>query len=175
MNFFRSPIKSFKLALVRWWLYCALCLLCRPAQAFHERVFQLYVAGTTPIFIATPKSPNVRFSTANTNRDGTTGTYGTLFTAGSNGSLFAGWRWTAEGNTTAGAVRLYIQDGGSGNVEMKKEMVVPAVTFSAGVTPVAEGEWYPPGGIMLSASSVVKVSTHIGETFSAFLEGGGDY
>lgn len=125
--------------------------------------------------IGTPRSPAVRISTANTNRDGSTGTYGTLFTAGAAGAFFPGFRYTAEGNTTAGAIRLFVQDGGSGNFEMKKEMVVPAVTFAAGVTPVAEGEWYPPAGIMLSAGSVVKVSTHIGETFACSLEGGGDY
>ncbi len=135
----------------------------------------LWAAGTTPIFVATPKSPNVRFATANTNRDGSTGTYGTLATVGSNGAFYKGIRFTAEGNTTAGAVRMFVQDGGSGNVEMKKEIVVPATTFSAGATPVWEGEWYPPGGLQFSANSVIKVNTHIGETFSAFLESGGDY
>jgi len=132
-------------------------------------------AGTTPIFIATPKSPSARISTANTNRDGSTGTYGTLFTAGSSGSFFPGWRWQAEGTTTAGFVRLFRQDAGSGNVELLKEMAVPAVTPTVGTTPPAEGEWYPPAGIMLSAGSVLKCSTHIGETFGCFMEGGGDY
>ena len=132
-------------------------------------------AGTTPIFALVPKHPAVRFNTANTNRDGSTGTYGTLYTAGTNGSLFKGFRWMAEGNTTAGAIRLYLQDGGAGNVEMVYETVVPATTFAVGVTPAISGEWYPIGGIVLSASTVVKVSTHIGETFSAWLEGGGDY
>ena len=132
-------------------------------------------AGTTPIFVATPRSPAVRFATANTNRDGSTGTYGTLFTASANGAFFKGCRFTAEANTTAGAVRLFVQDAGAGNVEMILEVIVPATTFSAGVTPVWSYEWYPEGGIMLSASSVVKVNTHIGETFSASLVGGGDY
>ena len=132
-------------------------------------------AGTTPIFVDTPKSPAVRFATANTNRDGATGTYGTLYTAGVDGAFFKGCRFTAEGNTTAGAVRLYVQDAGAGNVEMVLEVVVPATTFAVGVTPVWSYEWYPEGGIALSASTVVKVSTQIGETFSAHLVGGGDY
>ena len=132
-------------------------------------------ANTSPIFILTPKSPSVRFSTANTNRDGSTGTYGALFTAGSNGSFFKGFQWQAEGNVTAGAIRLYVQDAGSGNVEMIYEAVIAATTFSAGVTAAARGVWYPPAGIMLSALSVVKVSTHIGETYSASLIGGGDF
>jgi len=132
-------------------------------------------AGTTPIFVATPKHPAVRIATANTNRDGSTGTYGTLFTASSNGSFFNGFRWAAEGNTTAGAIRLYLQDAGAGNVEMIYEAVVPATTFAAGTTPAISGEWYPEGGIVLAASTVAKVSTHIAETFSCWLEGGGDY
>lgn len=132
-------------------------------------------AGTTPIFVTTPKHPSVRIATANTNRDGSTGTYGTLFTAGSDGSFFKGFRWMAEGNTTAGAIRLFLQDGGSGNVELIYEAVVPLVTFSAGVTPVASGDWFPDGGIVLSANTVVKVSTNASETFSCWLEGGGNY
>ena len=132
-------------------------------------------ANTSPIFTLTPKSPSVRISTANTNRDGSTGTYGTLFTAGSDGAFFKGFQYQAEANNTAGAIRLYVQDAGSGNVEMIYEAVVAATTFSAGVTPVARGEWYPPAGIWLSASSVVKVSTHIGETFSCSLVGGGNF
>jgi hypothetical protein len=128
-----------------------------------------------PIMIGTPRSPSVRVSTANTNRDGATGTYGTLFTAGAAGAFFPGWRWAAEGTTTAGFVRLFRQDAGSGNVELLKEMVVPAVTPAVGVTPAVEGEWYPPAGIMLSASSVLKCSTQIGEPFGCFMEGGGDY
>lgn len=137
--------------------------------------FVLRAANVNPIFVLTPRSPAVRISTANTNRDGTTGTYGTLFTAGSNGCEFAGFRWIAEVNTTAGAVRLFRQDGGSGNVELLYEAVVPAVTFSAGVTPVAQGEWYPPGGIRGSAGTVFKTSTHIGEAIATSLEGGGDF
>ena len=132
-------------------------------------------AGTTPIFLATPRSPAVRIATANTNRDGSTGTYGTLFTASANGAYFKGFRAVAEANTTAGGIRLFIQDAGSGNVEMRLELVVPATTFVAGITPVWSGEWMPPEGIMLSASSVVKVSTVIGETFACSLVGGGDF
>lgn len=168
-------LTTYRKAKIRWWMLCALVFVLGPLNDFALRWWCLRAAGTTPIFIATPRSPMVRFSTANTNRDGSTGTYGTLFTAGSNGSFFPGFRVTAEGNTTAGAVRLFQQDAGAGNIEMLKEIIVPAVTFVAGTTPVFEAEWYPQGGIMLSASTVTKVSTHIGETFAAKLEGGGDY
>lgn len=132
-------------------------------------------AGTTPIFIDTPRAPGCRASVANTNRDGSTGTYETLFTAGADGAFFQAFRWCAEGTTTAGFIRLYVQETGAGNVELIHEAPVPATTPVAGTTPVAQGEWYPPGGIMLDAGAVVKVSTQIGEPFGCFLLGGGDY
>jgi hypothetical protein len=131
-------------------------------------------AGTTPIFVLTPKCPSVRISTANTNRDGATGTYGTLYTAGSNGAFFKGIRVQAEGTTTAGVVRIFRQAGGTGNVELLKEMLILAVTPSASVE-AASAEWFPSAGIVLDASGVLKVSTHNAETFGVHAEAGGDY
>lgn len=128
--------------------------------------------ASAPIFVGTVKAPAVRIATANTNRDGT-GTLGTLFTAGASGSIFKGLRWQAEGTTTAGVIRFYIQAAGAGNNELKKEMLVTAVTPSATVE-ATSGEWYPTGGINLAATDVAKVSTHNAETFSVWLEGGGD-
>lgn len=130
-------------------------------------------SNTVPIFIATPKAPAVRVSTANTNRDGS-GTLGTLFTAGADGAFFKGFRWQAEGTTTAGVIRLYIQAAGAGNNELKAEFLVAAATASVTVAAVS-GEWYPPAGIVLGAGDIVKVSTHIGEAFSCWLESGGNY
>lgn len=132
-------------------------------------------AGKDPLFVTTPKSPSCRASVANTNRDGSTGTYETLFTAGSNGSFFQAFRWCAEATTTAGFIRLFVQKGGSGNVELMYEAPVAATTPTAGTTPTAQGDWYPPGGITLDAGAVVKVNTHIGEAIGCFLLGGGDY
>ena len=177
MDFWRKPTASLKRALVRYWLRCVLAAIVAPLLRFNDALGMgpLYAAGTTPIFIDTVRTPGARLSVANTNRDGSTGTYATLFTAGADGCLFAGFRFQAEQNTTAGAVRLFRQDAGAGNVELLKEMVVPAITFSAGVTPPAEGEWYPPAGIMGSGGTVFKSSTHIGEAIGVFLEGGGDY
>lgn len=130
-------------------------------------------AGTTPIFVATPKHPAVRIATANTLRDGT-GTLGTLFTVGANGAFFKGFRYQAEGTTTVGVIRIFIQSAGAGNNELIREMLVAAKTPSTTVEAASE-EWYPPGGIMLLAADVVKVGTNNAETFSCWLEGGGDY
>jgi hypothetical protein len=130
-------------------------------------------AGLTPIFVLTPKAPAVRFSTANTVRDGT-GTLGTLFTAGANGAFFKSFRYQAEVATSAGVIRLFIQAAGAGNNELKRELLVGAVTPST-VLEAASGEWVPPSGIVLGAGDVVKVGTEIGQAFSAWLDGGGDY
>jgi len=130
-------------------------------------------ANTSPIYVGTPKDPQVRISTANTNRDGT-GTLGTVYTAGANGAFFKGLRIQAEGTTVADAVRLFIQNGGAGNNELIKECIIPAVTPSDTVEATSY-EWYPPGGIQLAASSVFKASTDQGNTYSVSLTGGGDY
>lgn len=130
-------------------------------------------AGTTPIFIATPRSPSVRISTANTNRDGT-GTLGTVFTASAQGAFFPGCRIQSEATNTNDVVRLLNQDAGAGNNELKRECLMPATTGSTTLEEISY-EWYPPAGIMLSASSVYKASTDQGKTYSVSLEGGGDF
>lgn len=130
-------------------------------------------ANTSPIFVLTPKAPAVRFATANTARDGT-GTLGTLFTAGADGAFFKGFAWQAEGTTTAGVVRLFVQAAGAGNFELRAEFLVTAITPSTSIA-AASGSWYPPEGIVLGAGDVVKVGTHNAETFSAWLVGGGNY
>lgn len=132
-------------------------------------------AGTQARFVATPKAPAVRIATANTNRDGS-GTLGTLFTAGSNGSFFKVFRWQSEGTTTAGVIRLFIQAAGAGNFELIREMLVSAVTPGTG-TEATSGEWTGPAGygLTLGAGDVVKVGTHNAETFSCWLHDGGDY
>jgi len=132
--------------------------------------------ATSPIFVGTAKSPAARATVANTNRDGATGTYVTLFTAGASGSFFKGFEWQSEEDVTAAnAIRLFVQDAGAGNVELIYEAIVAATTFAVGVTPAVRGEWYPPGGLVLTAGSVVKISIHATDTISGRLTGGGDY
>jgi hypothetical protein len=130
-------------------------------------------AGVDPIFVDTPKHPQVRIATANTGRDGA-GTLGTLYTAGADGAFFRGIRVQAEGTTTAGVVRIFIQALGAGNNELIKELIIPAVTPSTTVE-AASIEWYPEGGIVLAGTDVLKASTHNAETFGVHAMGGGDY
>lgn len=129
--------------------------------------------ATSPIFVGTPKAPQVRISTANTGRDGT-GTLGTIHTAGGSGAFFKGIRVQAHGTTTAGVVRIFRQAAGAGNNELIKEILVSAITPGTG-TEAWSDEWYPSAGIVLAAGDVLKASTHNAETFCVMAEGGGDY
>lgn len=138
-------------------------------------------AGTTPIFVATPKAPQVRISTANTGRDGT-GTLGTVCTAGSNGDFYRGVRIQPEVVVAAGdIVRLFRQAAGAGNYELIKEIWIPPMNPAASaanacpIPPLEAVEWYPPTGITLAATDVLKASTDQGKTYLVELVGGGQY
>ena len=68
-------------------------------------------AGTSPIFIATPKNYFATLSvTANTATDGT-GTTSLLVTAGSNGSKIEDVTIIASGAATATVVRFFLNNG----------------------------------------------------------------
>ena len=70
-------------------------------------------AGTTPIFLATPKNWfGTTGTSANTALDGT-GTVATIATAGSNGSKITRIRLTALGSNAATVVRFFINNGSS--------------------------------------------------------------
>lgn len=86
--------------------------------------------ATAPQFVSTPKTAAVAITTANTNRDGT-GTIGTVFTAGTNGSRIDKIIICAKSTTTAGNIRFYIHDGS--NYFLFKEVPVIAITPAATV------------------------------------------
>ena len=143
-------------------------------------------AGTSPIFVTTPRRPQGRVSTANTNRDGT-GTLATICTAGANGDLYRRVRIMPEVAITAGdVVRLFNQVGGSGNFELIAEITIPPqnlVTSGAGTppTPVLQPVYWqedpndPTLPLILGAADVFKASTDQGKTYSIALLGGGSY
>lgn len=114
--------------------------------------------ATSPNYTSTPKSPTVTISTANTNRDGTTGIYGTLMTAGAAGSRVDRIRIQAIAVTTAGMVRLFVQDN------MILEIPVQAATPSA-TNPAWGADVVFPGGLELAAAAVIKAATEKAETF----------
>lgn len=66
--------------------------------------------ATQAQYASIPKVGVGTLSTANTNRDGT-GTIATVFTAGASGSRIDMIDLQATGTTTAGMIRLFVNDG----------------------------------------------------------------
>lgn len=122
--------------------------------------------ASVPQYIGTPKSPTVNITTANTNKDGTTGAYGTVMTAGASGSRIDRVNITATASTTAGMVRLFL------GTALIKEVPVIAITPSA-TQPTFSFEF--DAGWVLQASAVLKASTEKGESFNVTVMNGGDF
>lgn len=126
-------------------------------------------------FAAAPKVGAAVISTANTNRDGT-GTIGTVFTAGSSGSRIDGIVIQATGTTTAGMVRLFVDDGTSARMydEVPIVPVTPSGTapaFSVALgnnAPLSTGR-YP---LMLPNGWSLRAATQNAESFNVIALGG---
>lgn len=83
----------------------------------------------TPIFVQSVKHTVAQLTaTANTNTDGTTGVYTTVYTAGANGSKIERIRINTVGTTVADKVRLFI------NGKLYEERTFAAFTPSNTVT-----------------------------------------
>ena len=152
-------------------------------------------ANTSPIFVGTPKNPHAHNTTANVNRDGATGSYTTLYTAGANGSFFKALRIQYDVAPSAGdVVRIFYQPNG-GTLFLRKEIIIPPtnpatsasnaiptptlpefVWTGAGEVRDPAGNLIQPGvGITMGGSDVIKVTTDQGKSNVVSLEGGGDY
>lgn len=126
--------------------------------------------ANTPLFVATPKSPQAVVTTANANRDGT-GTIVDLMTAGANGSRIDDISIKANGTTTAGMIRLYKHDGSS--YRLIREIPVSAIVPSASVASFE----FQLTDLALTFQSTHKIaaSTHNGESFHVSVNRGGDF
>jgi len=122
--------------------------------------------AANPTFAVTPKIGQVRLAVANTNRDGT-GTLGTVYTGASAGSRVLWVQAMATAATTAGAIRLYVDNGSS--VSLWREVLVTALTPSVTVLGWQSSWFSPTPGepllLLPSTSYVLKASTHIAESF----------
>jgi hypothetical protein len=115
-----------------------------------------------PIYPGRLKSADVLFATANTNRDGTTGTYTTLYTAPG----------TVD-TTTAGSVRIWRHNGTA--CFLVKELLVTALTpngtsilpWQITTAQGADATGYLPLNLHLEAGDSIKVSTNNAESFHA--------
>ncbi len=124
--------------------------------------------GTTPVFIAAPKTWLGQVTAANTNRDGT-GTLVDIVTAGASGSRIDQIDVAALGTVTAGVVRLYLNDGT--NTRLFKEVLVSAVTPSTSVEAFRAALSFAEG-LVLPTGWKLKASTHNAESFNVFARGG---
>lgn len=123
-----------------------------------------------PVFATTPKVGMVQISTANTARDGT-GTIGAVLTGGASGTLINKIEISATGTTTAGVVRLFLDNGT--NVYLLREIFVTAATPSTTVSVWnAQLLFAAPNVLHLPTNSwVLKASTHNAEAFNVFAFG----
>jgi len=128
-------------------------------------------ANVQPIFPLTPNIGTSQVSVANSNRDGATGTYATVFTAGANGSVIQKAYVKAAGTTTAGMVRIFQGDGA--NWRLLLEISVTAITPS-GILQTFEAELTRLEGLVIPSGKTLKASTENGETFNVLIYGG-DY
>ena len=131
-------------------------------------------ANTNPIFTLTPNLGRARIATANTNRDGT-GTLGTVITGSGNGTRVDRIRIMATGTTTAGMVRLFIDD--TTNIRLWREVAVSALTPSATVQVFAAEVTTPDSNsplLVLPSTYILKAGTHNAEQFDVIAHGG-DY
>jgi hypothetical protein len=129
--------------------------------------------ATDPNFASTPVAGLAQISTANTNRDGT-GTLGTVVTAGASGSRIEEIVIEATGTTTAGIVRLFLNDGT--NTRLWREVAVTAATPSGTVlafTASVRNDTRPDLPLLvLPTGWSLRAGTHNAETFNVFAFGG---
>jgi hypothetical protein len=124
--------------------------------------------ATVPNYAATPLMKHVQVSTANTNRDGTTGTYGTLLTAGGNGCRIEEILLHAAVATTAGLIRLFINDGT--NPRLFAEIPVAAITPSGTVPAFTARLSF--ANLVLESGDSITVNTNNAEAMNVFAFGG---
>lgn len=127
--------------------------------------------ATTAQYAATARTAIAQISTANTNRNGT-GTIGTVFTGGSSGSRIDDISIVATGTTTAGVVRLFINDGTTSY--LWQEILVSAITPSTTVQ-VFSFTLLNQALILASASWSLRASTNNAETFNILVTRAGDF
>lgn len=136
--------------------------------------------ATIPNFAASPVSALAQLTVANTNRDGT-GTLVTVLTGpAASGSNTGGARveeivFTATATTTAGMIRLFINDGT--NTRLWREVPVTAITPSgttATWTSTMRNDTRPDLPLLtLPVGYSLRASTHNAETFNVIVTNGG--
>jgi hypothetical protein len=107
-------------------------------------------------------------STANSNLDGT-GALGTILTAASNGTQIQTITIKSQVNTTAGMIRLFLDDGS--NKKLLREIPVDAITKSGTVNSFSRIIDFEGKGFALKSGWTLKASTEKAESFNVIAEG----
>lgn len=123
--------------------------------------------SSVPNYAASPLMQVAQISTANTARDGT-GTIGTVVTAGSTGCRIEEVLITATVTTTAGMVRLFVNDGT--NTRLLAEVPVTAITVGASTPGFTARLQF--ANLVLESGDSLRAATHNAETFNVFAFGG---
>ena len=128
--------------------------------------------ATQAQYASRPRCEVGQVSTANTARDGT-GTIASIFAAGLEGSRIDQIRIHATSTTTAGMIRLFIDNGT--NTRLWKEIPVTAITpsatqpaWSANVASQVDLEL----PLVLPATHSLRAATNNAETFNIIAIGG---
>ena len=127
--------------------------------------------ATAAQYAATPRTAVGQVTTANTNRNGT-GTIATIFTGGSSGSRIDDIYIVATGTTTAGVVRLFLNDGTTSY--LWQEILVTAITPSTTVQ-VFSASLLNQALILATSSWSLRASTNNAETFNILVTRAGDF
>jgi hypothetical protein len=126
--------------------------------------------ATAAQYASTVRTAQAQVSVANTARNGT-GTIVTVFTAGASGSRIDDIYITATGTTTAGVVRLFLNDGT--NTYLFDEILVTAITPSTTVS-VFQAVLLNQA-IVLATGWSLRASTNNAETFNIQVTRAGDF
>lgn len=128
--------------------------------------------SASPQFVSVAKTSAVTITMANTGRDGT-GTIGTIFTAGPNGSRIDKIVIHAQSTVTSGIIRFFIHNGTS--YFLFKEVPVVATTPAA-TTPafsaVLSQEIESTLPLILPTGYSLRASTEKAESFNIIAVGG---
>lgn len=126
--------------------------------------------STTPLWVATPKSPIVSIATANANRDGS-GTIADLYTAPATGGRVDDICIKASVTTTTGMIRFFRKVSGTYHLihEVAVTAATPSATVQAFQSVLTDLNWIFENGHILG------VSTEKAETFKVAVTRGGDF
>lgn len=127
-------------------------------------------ANITPLFPVTPVVAIAHLTASNTSLDGTGSNLVTLTPApGTNGGRYEYFRVVAAGTTTAGMIRIFINDGSSKRLwlEIPVTPATPSSTVSA-----FSAEVIPTRPLVLPSGYSLVAATENAEVFNVFAMGG---